>query len=358
MPNLAEKKKSVINQVVAPIAKNTLKNLTINTEKSSKTASVNEGKTSNECKLDSNLDSKSNKEDLSSNNASLKVNSNSTTPKNNVQASSILNIALGPTRNSYNKDLFTSNTNNTNNPNIPNNVKKDFSTTIDSKNREVAKEIMSNDSKETSKDNKREAKGKKVETNTSINKLLDKAEINEINIKEINENADKDGQASTSSRGGNKMKTLKIEKKSEFLNNLVGSLAKEGKQALDDKGKKKRKLIKHCADDPKPEEVIEESEPEVEKDDFIYKFKSDKEFYQSFCKKFYNDFKITSIKTSQFTLTSKKALGAQDTKVLVENYFDSIDLSELRRLQGILNRKIDMNEERMNVSQCLSFNLD
>lgn len=404
IPNLAnEKKKSMINsnQIVTPIVKNTLKNLTINTEKSSKTASVNEEKSGNdkneknEKKADSAVDNKSNKEDLSSNNASIKMNSNSTTPKNNtVSNNAILNIALGPTRNSYNKDLFSNNTNNTNNTNNNNNTnfKKEITTTIDSKtNKEVAKEVISKDTKDSSKNKKESLKGsfvnstkdnkekpssidlvkdikekEKEKPGTPDTKLIkdlkenkEVKELKDLNIKEINSNANNNSNnskdinkepTSTSSRGNNKLKTLKIDRKSEFLNTLVGSLAKGGKQALDDKSKKRKKLIKHCADDPEPEEVIEESEPEIEKDDFVYKFKSDKEFYSAFCKKFYNDFKISAIKTNQFTITSRKALSSDDSKILVENYFDSCNYEELKRLQGILNRKIDMNEEKMNVS--------
>ncbi len=405
-----DKKKSVNNpnQVITPVSKQTQKNLTIHTEKSSKTPSVNEDniKEKIDKKVEAINDSKSNKEDLSSsNNASLKINSNSTTPKNNdVSNNALLNIALGPTRNSYNKDLFSNNTNNTNNTNNNNvNFKKEITTTIDSKtNKEVAKEIISKDTKDNSKSKKESLKGSftastkekdskdNLKSNkdslkgsfTASTKEKDSKEVKEanekhdspnpkpskdtnkelkelnLNMKEINStsttgNNNKESNkdvTSTTSRGNNKLKTLKIEKKSEFINNLVGSLAKGGKQALEDKNKKKKRLIKHCADDPEPEEVIEESEPEVEKDDFIYKFHSDKEFYSAFCKKFYNDFKISSIKTSQFTITSRKALSNDDTKSLVENYFDSnLDLNELKRLQAILSRKIDMTEEKMNV---------
>ena len=121
------------------------------------------------------------------------------------------------------------------------------------------------------------------------------------------------------------------------------------KQISKTPARKKKKLIKHCEDEPE-KEVVEVSESEPEGENWLHKFKSDKEFYNAFCKKFYNDFKISSIKSNSFTITSNKSLTLQDKQFMVETYIENAKLDELNRLQDLINRKIGIQEEKSIVS--------
>lgn len=243
---------------------------------------------------------KSLKDGSSSNNVSISIHSNATTPKNvNSNLFNLNNLPGGTTRNNIKSEFNNSNNVQNQSFNIPNNL------------------------------------------NLSSN----------LNVSEnINDQQTKIGLQ----RLDRKQKTLKIggELKSD-LKNMVVSLLKptELNDALNErksksKGKKKKKIIKHCANDPEPDTIVE-SEPEQEiEDEYAYKFKNDKEFYNAFCKKFYNDFKITSIKSNQFSITSSKQLNLDDARNIVDNYIEAVDLQELKRLDAIIHRKIDMNEEK------------
>lgn len=110
------------------------------------------------------------------------------------------------------------------------------------------------------------------------------------------------------------------------------------------KGKKKKKLIKHCKDDPEPEVEEEISE----KEEWLYKFNSDNEFYLGFYNKFYNGFKVSS--NNKFTLSYKRQLSLAEKKKIHEEYLDSLGYDELNKLAELVNSKISKEDELKQVS--------
>lgn len=140
----------------------------------------------------------------------------------------------------------------------------------------------------------------------------------------------------------------KIEKKL-FQGAEPRQFAKSVATAIDLKAKKKRKLIRHCKDDPVPEPEEEEEIPS-EKEEWLYKFNSDNEFYKAFVKKFSLDFKFANQKNS-FTLTSKRDLSLEERRKIAEGYIADLNELELADLNKRLQSKINEIEERKYVSQ-------
>lgn len=111
---------------------------------------------------------------------------------------------------------------------------------------------------------------------------------------------------------------------------------------VDKKGKKKRKIIKHCKDDPVPEP--EKDDAESEKDECPYKFSTDDEFYLAFHSKFYQDFKISN-QNNSLTLSSKRELSNADQKCISESYISQLNEHDLKLLSQCLIIKIKEIEE-------------
>lgn len=120
--------------------------------------------------------------------------------------------------------------------------------------------------------------------------------------------------------------------------------AKSVASAIELKTKRKRKLIRHCKDDPVPEPEEEEEIPS-EKEEWLYKFNSDNEFYSAFANKFYQDFKIANQKNS-FTLISKRELSQEERRKIAEAYISELNETDLTELANRLKSKMNEIEER------------
>lgn len=121
------------------------------------------------------------------------------------------------------------------------------------------------------------------------------------------------------------------------------------KEKLDDKKlsptKRKKKIIKHVADDP-----IEVDESVSEKEDWLYKFNSDEEFYKEFYKKFYKGFKKSNIEENRFTLSHSKVLSIEERKAIAMNYLSELTYEDLKDVIKTYQDKIEKQEEKTLVS--------
>jgi hypothetical protein len=106
---------------------------------------------------------------------------------------------------------------------------------------------------------------------------------------------------------------------------------------------KKRKIIKHCAEDE--EEVVEEGNSKVIEIDYMYQFLNDEEFMNAYKKKYYSDFKITNQK---FSYKINKEYTMIELQELINKYIDKLgpgEINELRRILNLINNKVLNAEE-------------
>ena len=180
-------------------------------------------------------------------------------------------------------------------------------------------------------------------SNQSIDKSKPKASLfaNNFDAKSVNS----DSKSNKSSFIGNIVANAVNEpKKSIFTDKLF---EKKLQAAINDKfKKKKRKLIKHCADDPKEEQEVEEED--LPEEDYLYKFKNDDELYKTFCSKFHSDHKISSNKNSSFSILSN--LTEEDKIKIIEKYMKELKYESLLKIKNGIVTIMTKEEEQRSVS--------
>lgn len=81
--------------------------------------------------------------------------------------------------------------------------------------------------------------------------------------------------------------------------------------------KRKKKLIKHCADDPEDRKEIEEVEDyPTDELKLRYSFKDDQSFLEAYIARFFLPY-LTVVKSARFTMTSKLELTNQQKQDIV-----------------------------------------
>lgn len=147
----------------------------------------------------------------------------------------------------------------------------------------------------------------------------------------------------------NARSAMKMEKKVILKESNL--FAKSIANAIDMKGKKKKKLIKHCKEDPAQ---LEEDEEAVSENSCPYRFSTDNEFYLAFHSKFYQDFKI-SHQSSSFILNNQSEMSIADQKRMVEAYVSNLSSNELKDLWERHMSKLKEIEEKSTVTSNLIF---
>lgn len=174
-------------------------------------------------------------------------------------------------------------------------------------------------------------------------------EVKKLNLKDISsELSDVKEKEQTSKRSDKRQQTTLINNK----NSLVEGLGKKmGLNFGADKDKdetKKRKIIKHVKDDPE-KKIIEEVEEPKKEETYLYKLKTNQELYQTYTKKFCNNYKISNIKECQLSLKSERQLSENEIFNIVNSYIESANIKQLEQLDESIKRKIKMIEEIDNV---------